>query len=263
MDFYVYAHFCADDGRLFYVGKGSGRRAWSRSSRNRHWKSVVAKHGRRVRLLRSGLSEAEAFRIEALLIAARKERLATYTAGGRGIAGYRHTERAKAAMSEKRTGRKMSEAARAAMSATIRSRPDLLALRAETFAGDRNPARKTQNRAASSERMTHANPMQRAEVREKMAASKRGQTLSDEARKKIGNALRGRKRGPMPPQVAEVLRAVRETRKRPVTTSCGLWFFSTAEAARATGARQGGIVNNCAGRAKSAGGFQWSYSNEK
>lgn len=260
-EFYVYAHFRATDGALFYIGKGSGRRAWSRSSRNRHWKFIVAKHERRVRLVATKLTEVEAFRVEALFIAARKDRLATYTAGGAGIAGYRHTDRAKAAMSEKRMGRAMSEAARAAMSETIRSRPDLIAMRSLFFSSDKNPAKKPENRLASRARMKAANPMKNAETRDKMMASKRGQAPSMEARAKISAALKGRKRGPMPVKVAAVLAEVREARKRPVVTACGLWFGSTADAARATGARQGNIVNNCAGRAKSAGGLQWRYEN--
>lgn len=262
MDFYVYAHFRATDGRLFYIGKGSGRRAWSKSSRNRHWHCVVAKHGRRVRLLRVGLSEAEAFRAEALLIAARKECLATYTAGGAGIAGYRHTDRAKSAMSEKRTGKRASDAARAAMSDAIRTRPDLIAQRAASFTGANNPSQKPANREASRARMKAANPMSSAAVREKMATAKRGRPLSAEARLKISAALKGRHRGPVSAKVAEALAKVREANKRPVVTACGLRFASTADAARATGARQGNIVNNCAGRAKSAGGLKWSYANE-
>ena len=258
--FYVYAHFRADDGRLFYIGKGSGKRAWSRSSRNRHWRSVVARHGFRVRLLRQNLTEVEAFRVEALLIAARRASLATYTDGGPGAYGYRHTEEAKRAMSEKRAGRQLTMAARSAMSATIKSSPLLLAQRAERLYGDGNPARKPKNRAASSERMTAANPMVRAEVREKMARSIRGRTTPDEVKQKISAALKGRKRGPMPAKVAAALQEVRNSKKRPVATSCGLIFESTLDAARATGVRQGNIVNNCAGRAKSAGGFQWRYA---
>ena len=258
--FYVYAHFRADDGGLFYIGKGSGRRAWSKCSRNRHWKAVVAKHGRRVRILYEGLSEIEALRIEALLIKAKKGSLATYTSGGAGTSGYRHTEKAKSSMSEKRRGLKASEEARAAMSEAIRSNPRLIALRSAAFSGDKNPARKEANRAASSERMKLSNPMNNPETRAKMAASAKGRIISDEARIKIGNAHRGRKRGPVKPHVAEILKASREARKRAVVTTCGLWFDSTAEAARVTGVRQGNIVNNCVGRAKSAGGFQWRYA---
>lgn len=261
-DFYVYAHFRSTDGQLFYVGKGSGRRAWSRSSRNRHWKSVVAKHGRRVRILKSGLPEQDAFQLEAKLIAARAGQLATYTAGGAGITGYRHSDKAKAAMSEKRRGKQLSAEARAAMSATIRSRPDLLQARRDFFAGPSNPAKRLANRVASSARMTERNPVADPSVRAKIGAKLKGRVITAEARAKQSAALRGRKRGPMPAKVAEVLAKVREARKRPVATACGLRFASTADAARATGARQGNIVNNCAGRAKSAGGFKWRYADE-
>lgn len=258
--FYVYAHFRETDGRLFYIGKGSGRRAWQRCSRNRHWKAVVAKHGRRVRIVRTGLSEDEAFRIEALLISARQSSLATYTAGGAGIAGYRHTAQAKAAMSKARTGRKMSAATRKAMSDAIRSRPDLLEIRSAQFRSGNNPSQKSENRLASSTRMKTSNPMANPETREKLRLAMKGRHPTLKTRAKLSAARRGKVRGPAPPQVVAALAAAREARKRPVVTSCGLSFASTADAARATGAGQGNIVNNCTGRAKSAGGYQWRYA---
>jgi hypothetical protein len=95
-----------------------------------------------------------------------------------------------------------------------------------------------------------------------MAAKLIGRTRSAEARAKQSAALTGRNRGPMPPQVVTALTAVREARKRPVVTGCGLRFESTVAAAKALGVRQGNIVNNCAGRAKTAGGYTWSYANE-
>lgn len=94
--FYVYEHINRTTGEVFYVGKGCGARAWSRSNRNRHWKYIEAAHGRVVRLIAAYLTEEEAFRIEAETIASYPVgQLATYTAGGSGISGYRHTERAK------------------------------------------------------------------------------------------------------------------------------------------------------------------------
>lgn len=260
--FYVYAHFKATTGELFYIGKGSGRRAWTRTSRNRHWKSIVSKHGRKVRIIKDGLAEHEAFALEAKLIASRQGKLATYTNGGSGISGYRHTENAKASMSEKRRGKPKPEAAKAAMSETIRSRPDLLALRAALFQGSANPSHKLENRIAASVRMTVQNPMTDLLTKEKMRASRIGHVNSPECRQKISAALKGRKRGPVLPHVREALAKARHKRKRAVETACGLRFESTLAAAEATGARQGNIVNNCVGRAKSAGGYIWRYADE-
>lgn len=114
------------------------------------------------------------------------------------------------------------------------------------------------NRAAISARMKERNPTRLADVRRRLSEAKRGKPNSPEARAKISVALRGRKRGPMPPQVAAALEAVRK--RRSVITACGLRFESTLAAAKALGVHQGNIVNNCAGRAKSAGGYSWSYA---
>lgn len=41
--FLVYQHLRKDTGAIFYVGKGTPRRAVSSVGRNKHWKSIVKK----------------------------------------------------------------------------------------------------------------------------------------------------------------------------------------------------------------------------
>lgn len=68
-DFYVYVHRDTA-GNLFYVGKGTGQRAWSKS-RHKIWhKYVDDRLGGRyeVEIYRDNLSEIEAERIEEDLI---------------------------------------------------------------------------------------------------------------------------------------------------------------------------------------------------
>lgn len=69
--FYVYGHYTADTNRLFYIGKGTGRRAWDRgkTDRNDYWHKTVNKHGIVVKLLIENLTEEDAFTKEKELIA--------------------------------------------------------------------------------------------------------------------------------------------------------------------------------------------------
>jgi len=41
MKYYTYLHRRVDTNEIFYVGKGSGRRAWSKGGRNKYWNAVV------------------------------------------------------------------------------------------------------------------------------------------------------------------------------------------------------------------------------
>ena len=66
---YVYGHYKADTGELFYIGKGTGRRAWEKSDRNPYWRHTEAKHGFQVRILEDNLTEEEALDKEKQLIA--------------------------------------------------------------------------------------------------------------------------------------------------------------------------------------------------
>lgn len=64
--FYVYIHRRNTDGLPFYVGKGSGKRAWQvkGKSRNQYWHRVAAKHGFSVEIVFDNLTEEEAFDCE-------------------------------------------------------------------------------------------------------------------------------------------------------------------------------------------------------
>ena len=44
-NYYVYVHK-KPDGKIFYVGKGKNKRAWSISDRNNLWKKIVSKYGK-------------------------------------------------------------------------------------------------------------------------------------------------------------------------------------------------------------------------
>lgn len=85
-EFYVYIHKKADDLTPFYVGKGKNDRATERYKRSPQWKSVVASHGFVVELAYIGLTEDEAYALEAIEIGRLRERgyeLANVCPGGR------------------------------------------------------------------------------------------------------------------------------------------------------------------------------------
>lgn len=68
--YYVYLHKEVPSGRVFYVGKGIGRRAWETGRRSNAWKEHIAslQNGWEVEIVESDLSEAEAFDLERQLI---------------------------------------------------------------------------------------------------------------------------------------------------------------------------------------------------
>ncbi|MBN2132568.1 MAG: hypothetical protein JW741_23910 [Sedimentisphaerales bacterium] len=68
--YYVYVHKDRTTGEVFYVGKGSGKRAWATAARNTKWKERVALlvDGWDVEIVTDDLSELEAFDIERTLV---------------------------------------------------------------------------------------------------------------------------------------------------------------------------------------------------
>ena len=69
MKYYLYCHRRKDDNSIFYIGKGSGKRAWTRQGRNIYWKRVAEKAGFEVEILYHDLQEEEAFILEKILFA--------------------------------------------------------------------------------------------------------------------------------------------------------------------------------------------------
>ncbi len=93
MNFYVYAHIRLDSGVIFYVGKGTGRRAKIKG-RNTHWKNIVNKTKYRIEYLENNLTEKEAFKKEREWITYLKsidQCVANYSLGGEGCSGYKWT----------------------------------------------------------------------------------------------------------------------------------------------------------------------------
>lgn len=100
----VYAHY-KPDGSMFYIGKGSVRRAHSSAGRNVVWKRTVEKHGSfKVEILARWKTEQEAFDHEVFLIDTIKQMgipLVNIAEGGKGSTGFRHTEEHKKRLSSR------------------------------------------------------------------------------------------------------------------------------------------------------------------
>jgi hypothetical protein len=83
-EFYVYFHRDRD-GRIFYVGKGTGRRAWS-PDRDVNWRTYVSRSSGGhydVEIFRDGLSDADACELESFLIGAHGHHLVNWINTGR------------------------------------------------------------------------------------------------------------------------------------------------------------------------------------
>lgn len=83
--YYVYIHRRADDGKVFYVGKGKRDRHKSVYGRNTHWNRIVSKHGFTSHIVMRFTSEACAFSFERAIISMYGlENLSNMTDGGDG-----------------------------------------------------------------------------------------------------------------------------------------------------------------------------------
>jgi hypothetical protein len=104
----TYAHHRQDTGQVFYIGKGSLRRANERRGHNRYWNAVAAKHGYTVSVLAKWDTDAEAFEHEKFLIACFRDLghpLTNATNGGEGVSGWTWSESQRAKLVAALTGR--------------------------------------------------------------------------------------------------------------------------------------------------------------
>ncbi|MES2904041.1 MAG: NUMOD3 domain-containing DNA-binding protein [Pseudomonadota bacterium] len=176
---YVYVHKTPADGRVFYVGKGKGRRAWSERGRSRHWRHVVNKHGFEASIVRRDMPEGCALTFEMLLIEAFGfHNLTNATLGGGGITGWKHSDETKRRIGETQKGRVVTDKMRAALKKANANK----VFRPETLA-------KMSAAAKARPRQTRS-----AETRAKIAASHIGirpspETLLKMSLSKIGKAI--------------------------------------------------------------------------
>lgn len=165
MKFYMYVH-AKPDGTPFYVGKGSGNRAYDLNRVNEHHRAVVAKYGAEniLVVVLPYPTEQAAFDAECdyiRILRADGVKLSNRTDGGEGIANMSEEVRAKISASKKGS------------SHSIITRAKMSAARWGVKQGPRK------------------NPLS-VETRMKMSASRMGHVVSEETRAKLSAKLKGR-----------------------------------------------------------------------
>ena len=94
-----------DTGEVFYVGKGTGKRAFEKAGRNDHWAKITKKYNYSIHILYEGLFQKDANDLEQKIIAAYgRNLLCNMTDGGDGSRNPSDETRGK--MSKSATGRK-------------------------------------------------------------------------------------------------------------------------------------------------------------
>jgi hypothetical protein len=112
---YIYFHKRADDGVIFYVGIGVGRRATAVKNRSDFWKRIVEKHGYIIEYPHKDISQEEAKQLEVHYISSfgRLDRntgtLCNMTDGGDGRVGYQCSEETREKIRRASTGVKFTE----------------------------------------------------------------------------------------------------------------------------------------------------------
>lgn len=102
--YYVYAHINRVTNKIFYIGKGSGERAFTSRGRNEYWCNIIKQYGGfNVEILESNLTNADAYKREAFYIKFLGVDNLTNKMSGNIEGG--HSEYSKIKMSENRKGK--------------------------------------------------------------------------------------------------------------------------------------------------------------
>jgi len=270
MSFYVYIHRRATDGRVFYVGKGKGRRAWVSVGRSAYWTRIHMKHGRIVEIVESGMQEWWALEMEREQIALHgRDLLCNLTDGGETSAGYSFTDEAKAKIAAGNRGKRRTpeqlaqlrqvfgtEEHRQKMREAL-SRPGVKRRQSEGVRAARA------GRALSQREREVLAGMNTPEVRERVRA-----TLADpEVRRRTNASLSRAKKGK--PASPEALAAAALANRRPVKCiDSGVTFDSLTGAVEWLRSGQwpkaahSALIAACTGRrgVTQAYGYRWAYS---
>jgi len=233
-DFYVYTHARKDDGATFYVGKGRGDRAWRESRRSVYWQRVVAKHGRTVRVVASGLPEELALLAEVELIEKLTRlgaNLVNMTVGGDGARLTEEAEKRRQAAIRAAHLRPEVRAKQREISQRIAASPVTLSRRSAAIraAYQRPEVRATIAANARSPKAlaAHKVAMQKPEVRAKLSAAQ-----------------------------SRPVECIETGQVFPMVLAATRWLQSQGHE-RAQG---GHICQACAGKRKTAYGLTWRYA---
>lgn len=213
--FYIYAYLRSRDsatakaGTPYYIGKGTGYRAWEKHVRN-----LTPKERSNIIILENNLTEIGAFALERFYIRwwGRKDLgtgiLLNRTNGGEGSVGLVFPESAKKILSERNTGKPVSDATREKLSAVAKGRKHSNEHRARI-----SESRKQNNDAWHSE-----------EAKKKMSEHRKNTPLTDAqigVLKKMSEINRGgkswnsgKKTGPRTPEQIERMRIAQRERYR-------------------------------------------------
>ena len=254
-EFYVYEHIRLDNNTCFYVGKGTGNRAYNLDRGNFH-NGVCEEYGCRVEIIKDGLTEEEAFKLETERIEdyvitfgygipidgyrdfSNNKYLTNFTWGGEGTSGMHHSEEAKQRISEKCKGKR---------------------------AGKNNPLYGKHHSEETKQKMSESkkgknHPLygkhHSEESKKKTSESMKGKKLSEETKQKISESHKGIKRSE---------ETKRKISRKAICITTGKIFNSIKEASNYYNIlNQSNISRCCRGELKSSGKLngeplKWKY----
>jgi len=169
----VYKHIRKDTNQPFYIGIGkTKKRAYSKRQRNKHWNSVVDKHGYDVEIIAEGLNWEDAVQMEIDLISKYGRHdlsmgiLVNQTDGGEGNNNQIYTEETKLKMSESQKGKTLSDETKKKISEALTGRKQ-------------SPEHLEKNR------LSHIGITLSEEAKEKVRQANLGKEISTETRTKL------------------------------------------------------------------------------
>lgn len=216
-EFYTYVHRRNDTGEVFYVGKGSGKRAYDKSARSEYWKRIAAKHGVTVDIVDRFETEQKSFKSEIALIhlfSVSGLRLINMTQGGEGCRGAKRSEETKLKMSlamKARPPHVVSEETRKKMSASAVGRRMSIEAIEKTAAAHRGMKRSQKTLDLMSAALKGKKmPPRSQETRDKLAAGRLGKVHSEETKRQMSLSRTGKKKRPQSAEHKAKLSAARK-----------------------------------------------------
>jgi len=259
--FYIYQHRRNDTNEVFYVGKGSGLRAYDKNGRNTYWHRIVNKHGYSIDIIEKALSEQEAFKREEQLIKSigrysfKEGPLVNMTNGGDGESGRTVSQETRDKISKANKGRIHSPEVRKNMNKAHLGRKH-------------SQEHKDKISNNSKEKKPVINDL--GEIFESAVSAAKAygfKTTSKicECCKGTINQTGGRKWQYYTKDITNIVittigKGAKLIKTKPVINDLGEIFISIAKAAKAYGLKsRSGIGACCMKTAKTAGGRVWNY----